>query len=60
LSQKPAVVELGLGSAKQIDKLEIQWPSGHIQVLKDVEVNQHLIVEEAIAETTARVSGSGL
>ena len=60
LSQKPAVVELGLGSAKQIDKLEIQWPAGHIQVLKDVEVNQHLIIEEAITETTARVSKTGL
>ncbi|MFL2869518.1 MAG: CRTAC1 family protein [Pirellulaceae bacterium] len=60
LSQKPAVVELGLGNAEVIETLEIRWPSGHVQVFSDVNINQHLIIEEAIEETTARVSGTGL
>ena len=61
LSQKPAVVELGLGDADVIDRLEIKWPSGKLQVLEDVTVNQHLVIAEEVAvETTARISGGGL
>ena len=36
-------VHFGLG---QIEKIEIQWPSGRVQVLKEVETNQVLRVKE--------------
>ena len=36
----------GLGDATTIDTLQIEWPSGIVQELKDVAVNQHLEVVE--------------
>ena len=33
-------VHFGLGSTKNIDKIEIRWPSGIVQVLKDVKADQ--------------------
>jgi len=36
----------GLGAAKIIRQIEILWPSGTRQVLKDVAVNQVLVIEE--------------
>ena len=36
----------GLGPAKTIKQIEIAWPSGAKQVLKDVAVNQILTVKE--------------
>jgi hypothetical protein len=35
-----------LGEAKKVDKLEIRWPSGVVDVLKDLEVNKLYVVEE--------------
>ena len=47
-SQQPTWVHFGLGQAEKIDRLEIQWPSGVVQELKDIDVNRHiLIVEES-------------
>ena len=39
-------VHFGLGSTKEIAEIELQWPSGTRQVLKNVAVNQVLQVEE--------------
>jgi hypothetical protein len=39
-------VHFGMGAAKQIDKIEIRWPSGTVQVLKDVKADQVLEVRE--------------
>lgn len=40
-------VHFGLGSAGVIDTLEITWPSGIQQVLKNVKVDQVLTVTES-------------
>jgi len=45
-SQAPNRVHFGLGDDKKIDKLTIRWPSGKVQVLKDVEAGRHVIVDE--------------
>ena len=46
LSQNPYTLHFGLGKARQVDKLVITWPSGDVQQLADLEVNQtHRIVE---------------
>ena len=39
-------VHFGTGTAKKLDKVEIQWPSGIKQVLKDVPTDQVLHVTE--------------
>ena len=40
-------VHFGLGTAKMVDRLEIQWLSGKKQVMKNVPVNQILTIKEA-------------
>ena len=39
-------VHFGLGAADRIERLELRWPSGAVQVLEDVMVNQVLRVDE--------------
>ena len=36
----------GLGTASLVSKIEIRWPSGIVQVLRDVPANQILKVRE--------------
>ncbi|MCL4181425.1 MAG: ASPIC/UnbV domain-containing protein, partial [Verrucomicrobia bacterium] len=40
------VAHFGLGDAATVDTLRIEWPSGIVQELKDLAVNQHLQVVE--------------
>jgi enediyne biosynthesis protein E4 len=40
-------VHFGLGKMAQIPEIEIRWPSGFVQVLRDVSANQVLQVHEA-------------
>ena len=46
LSQAPARLTLGLGQADRIGRLEIRWPSGTVQILKNVAVDRHLVIKE--------------
>ena len=46
LSSNDTRLHFGLGQAKIVQQIEILWPSGTRQVLKDVAVNQILVVEE--------------
>jgi tetratricopeptide (TPR) repeat protein len=39
-------VEMGLGQAQRIDEVEIRWPSGQVDVHKELAVNQALVVRE--------------
>ncbi len=39
-------VHFGLGKAATIDKIEIRWPSGIVQTLRDVKADQRLEVRE--------------
>ena len=50
LSASDKRVHFGLGSDRSIKELEIRWPSGAVQRLKDVETNQLLKVEEPAKE----------
>jgi hypothetical protein len=45
-SQNDLRVHFGLGKAEKVDLLEIRWPSGQIDVLKDIKVNQLIYVKE--------------
>jgi hypothetical protein len=46
-SQNEPIIHFGLGDASIIDEMEISWPSGIIDRLKDVSVNQLLVIEES-------------
>lgn len=50
-SQSQRAVHFGLGDVSSIEKVEIRWPSGMVQVIDNPEVNQkHSIIEEASEE----------
>jgi hypothetical protein len=46
ISQNDLRVHFGLGKAEKVDVLEIRWPSGQIDTLKDVKPNQLIYVRE--------------
>ena len=39
-------VHFGLGKTGRVDRVTLRWPSGIVQTLEDVEVNQVLTVTE--------------
>ena len=45
-SQNDLRVHFGLGKAEKVDSLEVRWPSGQVDTLKDVKVNQVIYVKE--------------
>jgi hypothetical protein len=46
ISQNDLRIHFGLGKAEKVDVLEIRWPSGHIDTLKEVKANQLIFVKE--------------
>ena len=46
LSQNDLRVHFGIGKAEKVDLLEIRWPSGQFDTLKDVKSNQLIVVKE--------------
>ncbi len=45
LSQSSAVLHFGLGEDKKVDELQIRWPDGSKQVIKNIKANQRLAVK---------------
>ncbi len=45
-SQSDLRVHFGLGKAQKVDLVEIRWPSGQVDTLRDIAVNELLIVKE--------------
>ncbi len=39
-------IHFGLGEAKKVDLVEVKWPSGMVDTLKDLDVNRLYVVEE--------------
>ena len=54
-----APVHFGTGAARVLDTVEVRWPSGTVQVLRDVEADQVITVREtpSIAGARARTRG---
>lgn len=46
-------VHFGLGKSERVEKVEIRWPSGIVQVLENVKANQVLDVREPAGGATA-------
>lgn len=45
-SQNDLRVHFGLGQAKKVDRLEIRWPSGATDTLKDLDANSMYVIQE--------------
>jgi hypothetical protein len=45
-SSSAGPLHFGLGAAKKVDEVQIRWPSGKVQVLKDVLGDQILRIKE--------------
>ena len=48
LSYNDPRLHFGLGDAAIVDSIEIRWPDGESQVLRDVPVNQYLTVSQGM------------
>ena len=46
MGQGPAEIVLGLGDAKTIDRLEVRWPSGKMQVYHNLAANKYFLLKE--------------
>lgn len=46
ISQSDLRIHFGLGKADKVDLLEVRWPSGQVDTIKDVKPNQLVVVEE--------------
>ena len=60
LSQSPAFVNFGLGAARKVDRLTIEWPSGKKQVFTNLPINSHLLIRESNPKVTTIVPGKGI
>jgi len=58
LSSSDPRVHFGVGPARTIDSLEIRWPSGIRQVLKQIAVDQILDVDEPVPDSPAPLTRS--
>jgi enediyne biosynthesis protein E4 len=59
ISQNDLRIHFGIGKAEKVDLLEIRWPSGQVDTLKDVKANQLIFVKEGqgIARTMQFAGG---
>tara|TARA_R110002050_G_scaffold177889_1_gene311085 strand:- start:43273 stop:46566 length:3294 start_codon:yes stop_codon:yes gene_type:complete len=48
----------GLGNEKIIDKVKILWNNGRVQELKDVPVNQNLVIEYKNSSSAQKIKGN--
>jgi hypothetical protein len=46
ISQNDLRVHFGIGKAEKVEELEIRWPSGQLDTLKDIKANQLIWVKE--------------
>jgi len=46
-SSSAGPVHFGLGAAKSVDELEIRWPSGTVQTIKNIQPDQILRIKES-------------
>jgi hypothetical protein len=56
LSSGDKRIHFGLGKEKNVESIEIRWPSGIVQTLKNIPVDQILQVDEPVGPPNARPS----
>ena len=60
LSQNDLRVHFGLGAATKIESLEIRWPSGEMETLKDLDADRFYAVLEGKGIVPAQPFGQKL
>jgi hypothetical protein len=53
LSASAASIHLGLGPAQRVDRLEVRWPSGRVEIRTEIPADQILTWDEGNAEPAA-------
>ena len=56
-SQSDLRLHFGLGKAERADRIEIRWPSGLVETLDDVKVDQMLVLREGSAGKAGKNAG---
>jgi hypothetical protein len=59
LSQNDFRLHFGLGQAKQVDTLEVRWPSGLVERFQNAETNQLVYVQEGRGVVRREKSSTG-
>ena len=54
LCSNEAVLDFGLADAKSIDRVDVQWPSGHLQSFTNLQINRRYLMIEGMTETYTR------
>ena len=54
LSQSELVLTFGLGNNTKADSVEVEWPSGHVDKLSDVNAGQMVTIQEGKGVVAAR------
>ena len=52
-SQNSTTAHFGLGTIDAIDSLEVIWPGGNRQMLRSLDVNQHITITEEVITSTS-------
>lgn len=50
LSQNDLRLHFGVGTHKRIDRIEVRWPSGTVDIVQDIEPNQILTITESASQ----------
>ena len=58
LSTIENIAHFGLGKTQKIEEVKVIWQSGKSQILKDIPVNQVLIIDERLAVSTNQSDGN--
>jgi enediyne biosynthesis protein E4 len=56
LSSSDKRVHFGLGKEKSVESIEIRWPSGMVQTIRDIPADQILQIDEPLAPTNPKSS----
>jgi hypothetical protein len=59
ISQNDLRLHFGLGPASKADLVEVRWPSGQVDVLKDIGSNQVIWIKEGVGLMKAEQAGGG-
>jgi enediyne biosynthesis protein E4 len=59
ISQNDLRIHFGIGRAEKVELLEIRWPSGQVDALKDIKPNQLIYVKEGAGILRSETFGGG-
>jgi enediyne biosynthesis protein E4 len=46
ISQNDTRLHFGLGNKTRVDSIEVRWPAGKVEVIRDVPANGFVVIEE--------------